>query len=99
MRLADAADFELLHGVRYLLLPLGAAIVANRVHGFVSLAVLFAEEGLLDVERFFESSASGSQLALRAGERAARLLELGGEDAGDIIAAGLYSGADLGCDV
>src|SRR6476646_6492309 len=31
VRLADAGDLELLHGVRHLLLPLGAAIIADRV--------------------------------------------------------------------
>src|SRR5205085_5994734 len=99
MRLADAADLELFHGVGYFFLPLGASIVANGIHGLVSLAILFPEERLLDVERFFESGASGGQLSLRAGERAARLLELGGEGSSDIVAPGLDGGAHLGCQV
>src|SRR5437870_4044752 len=99
VRLADAAYFELFHRVGHLFLPLGAPVVANGAHGFLGLAVFFAQERLLHVERLFESRARGAQLTLRSRQSAAHLFQLYGVAAGDIVASGLDGRFDFGSQV
>ena len=99
VRLADAGDFELLHGVGDLLLPLGAAVVADGVERLLRLALLLDHEGLLDGQGLVEGGAGGLQLALVAGQGAPDLLQLDGETAGQVVAAGLDGGLHLGGEV
>ena len=96
VRLANARDFELLHRICNLFLPLGAAVIGDCAQRLLRLSVLFTHEGLLHCHRFIEGGASGRELALISSQGAFGLLQLGGIGGGNVVAIGLNCGFHSG---